>query len=251
MQALEQNGSVEINQLAEQFQVSAMTIRRDLDYLEAEHKIVRTYGGAMLLKDPVREYPHRVKFSRHADAKVAIAEEAMKLVGRGQSVLLDAGSTNFYLAKRLAQVEDVLVITNDVKIALELGDEEHLTILLTGGWMKPKVYSLEGHYGESMLANLHADTAFIGCDAFDLERGAMTNSLTKVTMKQAMMRSAQRKVLVADSSKVQQRALSTFAPLEDFHVLVTDSRIPADFVAACEERGIEVRVAAGGGKPHD
>jgi DeoR/GlpR family transcriptional regulator of sugar metabolism len=240
---IEQRGSVKINQLSEQFGVSAMTIRRDLDYLESEHKIVRTHGGAMLLHDKVQEYPHKIKFERNVEAKKAIAMQAVKLIGQGQSVIIDAGTTNFYLAKQLVHVKDVLLITNDVKIALELGDEEDLRILLTGGLLKQKVYSLEGHSGVSMLASLHADTAFIGCDAFDLEWGAMTSSLTKVTMKQAMLRSAQRKVLIADSSKFQQRALSTFASLEEFHVLITDHRIPNDFVETCQERGIEVIVA--------
>jgi DeoR/GlpR family transcriptional regulator of sugar metabolism len=246
---IEQKGSVQINQLAEQFQVSPMTIRRDLDYLEAEHQIVRTHGGAMLLQERVQEFPHKIKFERHVEAKRAIAREAVKFIGQGQSVIIDAGSTNFFLAQQLVHVKDVLLITNDVKIALELGDEEDLRILLTGGLMKQKVYSLEGHYGESVLQSLHADTAFIGCDAFDLEAGAMTGSLTKVTMKQAMLRSAERKILIADASKWRQRALSTFARLEEFHVIITDDRIPEEFVEACQERGIEV-ITANGEKPH-
>src|SRR5690606_4349727 len=243
LKQIETEGSAQINQLAERFGVSAMTIRRDLDVLEAERRIVRTRGGAMLREDPRREFPHRWKDERNRPAKEAIARRAVALIGSGQSVILDAGSTNLRLARQMTSLQDVMLITNDLKIALELGDVESLHVVLTGGQLKPKVYSLEGHHGVAMLSGFNVDTAFIGCDAFDLERGAMTNSMTKITMKQAMMKSARRRVLLADSSKFEQRALLSFADLTDFHTIITDDGIPPESAEACQKAGIEVIIA--------
>src|SRR5690606_1825619 len=246
LQQIEREGSAQINQLAERFGVSAMTIRRDLDVLEAERKILRTRGGAILREDPRREFPHRWKDEQNQPAKEAIARRAIHLIGSGHSVILDAGSTNLRLARLMTSLHDVVLITNDLKIAWELGDVEGIQMVVTGGRLKPKVYSLEGHYGVSMLSGIHVDTAFIGCDAFDLERGAMTNSMTKISMKQTMMRSARRRVLLADSSKYEQRALCSFADLSAFHTLVTDDGIPPECIEGCQQAGIELIIASKG-----
>jgi DeoR/GlpR family transcriptional regulator of sugar metabolism len=249
LKQIETEGSAQINQLAERFGVSTMTIRRDLDVLEAERKIVRTRGGAMLREDPRREFPLQWKDEQNQPAKEAIARRAVQLIGSGQSVILDAGSTNLRLAREMVSLRDVVLITNDLKIAWELGDVEGIHVVLTGGQLKPQVYSLEGHYGVTMLSGVHVDTAFIGCDAFDLERGAMTNSMTKISMKQTMMKSARRRVLLADSSKFEQRALCSFAELNSFHTIVTDDGIPPECVEACQQAGIELIIALKEGSP--
>lgn len=244
LKQIEREGSAQINQLAQQFGVSHMTIRRDLDVLEAERKIFRTRGGAILREDPRREFPHQWKDEQNQPAKEAIARQAIDLIGSGQSILLDAGSTNLRLARLMTSLHDIVLITNDLKIACELGDMEEIEVVLTGGQLKPKVYSLEGHHGVTMLSGIHVDTGFIGCDAFDLERGAMTNSITKVTMKQAMMKCAKRRVLVADSSKYEQQALCSFADLNAFHTLITDDGIPPECIEACQQAGIEIIIAS-------
>lgn len=243
VQMVQDQGSVQIAQVADGLNVSAMTVRRDLDCLAAEHAIVRTHGGAVLRGDDIREFPLKMKQGLHSDAKAAIAREATKLIGAGQSVIIDAGSTNLRMASALKDFRDLLVITNDVKVAMELGESEGVELLLVGGHLKRGVYSLEGHYSESFLSGLYVDTAFIGCDAFSLQRGVMTNSLTKVSLKKVMLSSSQRRVLMADSSKVERWGTASFADLETFHVLVTDDRISSEFVEACQNLGIEVVVA--------
>lgn len=251
LQKIEQAGVVEINRLAEEFGVSTMTIRRDLDYLEAEQKIIRTYGGAMLRQDNLREYPFGWKDERHVAEKEAIARMAVTLIGEGQSVILDAGSTTLRLARELIRFQDLLLVTNDIKIASEMVDVPGIRVLLTGGELKPQIYSLEGHFSVSMLSRLQVDTAFIGCDAFDAERGAMSNSLSKVAIKQAMLNCARRRILLADASKCGQRALATFADWDQFHAIVTDDHLPMEFQEQCQQWGIEVLIANDGGKVHE
>jgi DeoR/GlpR family transcriptional regulator of sugar metabolism len=233
-------GIVEINELANQFGVSAMTIRRDLDFLEAENKIVRTHGGAIIGEGLSGEFSHKWKDEQNITAKESIARIAASMVHPGYSVILDAGSTNLRIARELVHLEDIFLVTNDVKIAVELGDEEGIQVFLTGGQLKRSVFSLEGHVAESVLSNVHVDLAFIGCDAFDLSRGAMSNSFAKIKLKQVMLKNAQRRVLVADSSKFDQRALFTFAELELFHTIITDENIPVEFIDVCRQQGIEV-----------
>ncbi|PTX64682.1 DeoR family transcriptional regulator [Melghirimyces profundicolus] len=242
-QKLELEGNVKISELASEFNVSAMTIRRDLDQLEREMDLQRTHGGAILSPSHMREFPLKEKATRNAAAKRAIAETALSLVSSGESLIVDAGSTNHAFAQGLKRVHDLLLVTNDVKIALELVDEEGIRVILTGGELKPQVYSLEGPFGEFMLSELNVDIAFIGCDAFDWERGAQTNSLPKIKIKKAMMEQASRRVLMADASKLQQRALARFAGLKDFEVIVTDDRIPEEFREACIDSGVQLLTA--------
>lgn len=242
-QKLELEGNVKIRELASEFRVSAMTIRRDLDQLEQEMDMERTHGGAILGANHMREFPLKEKATRNADAKRAIAETACSLISPGDSIIVDAGSTNHFFAQRLKGIHDLLLVTNDVKISLELGDEEGIRVILTGGELKSQVYSLEGHFGELILGELNVNTAFIGCDAFDWEQGVQTNSLPKVKMKQAMMKRASHRVLMADADKVNQRALARFAELLDFNVIVTDDRISDEFREACEDVSVQLLIA--------
>jgi DeoR/GlpR family transcriptional regulator of sugar metabolism len=101
-----------------------------------------------------------------------------------------------------------------------------------------------------MLSQLQVDTAFIGCDAFDAEKGAMSNSLSKVAIKRAMLHCARRRILLADASKCGQRALATFADWDQFHAIVTDHHLPVEFQEQCRQRGIEVLIADNGGRGH-
>ncbi|QKG84631.1 DeoR/GlpR transcriptional regulator [Kroppenstedtia pulmonis] len=242
-QKLEMEGIVKISDLAEEFGVSAMTIRRDLDQMEQETGIQRTHGGAILTHSPLRESPLMEKVIRNDKAKQAMSKKAFSLLNPGESIILDAGSTNLTFAKELKRLNDLLLVTNDIKIALELGDEESIRVILTGGELKPHVYSLEGFFGESMLQDLHVDTAFLGCDGFGEIGGVQTNSLPKVKMKQAMLERAHRRILMADASKMNQRGLVRFAALEQFHVIVTDDRITDEFREMCRDLNIDLVVA--------
>lgn len=250
-QKLEREGVVKISDLTGELGVSAMTIRRDLDQLEQEMAIRRIHGGAMLNPSRLRESPLREKEIRNGQAKEAMARAALPLLRSGESIILDAGSTLLTFARELKQMQDLLLVTNDIKIAVELGDEEGIRVILTGGELKPHVYSLEGYFGETMLKDLQVDTAFVGCDGFSREGGIQTNSLPKVKMKQAMLKRAGRRVLMADASKLNQPGLVRFASLEEFQVIVTDDRIPDDFREVCEELKIQLIVADRGDERPD
>lgn len=250
-QKLEREGVVKIGDLTGELGVSAMTIRRDLDQLEQEMAIQRTHGGAMLNSTRLRESPLREKEIRNGQAKRAIARAAKSLLSSGESIILDAGSTHLTFARELKQMKDLLLVTNDIKIAVELGDEEGIRVILTGGELKTHVYSLEGYFGETMLQDLQVDIAFVGCDGFSLEGGTQTHSLPKVKMKQTMLQRASRRVLMADASKLNQPGLVRFASLEEFQVIVTDDRIPDDFREVCEELKIQLIVADRGDERPD
>ncbi|SFJ88867.1 DeoR/GlpR family DNA-binding transcription regulator [Thermoflavimicrobium dichotomicum] len=240
MEKIEEQGTVSINQLAEEFGVSAMTIRRDLDGLEKENKIVRTHGGAIARKEDPWELSHKWKDEQNAPVKEKIASVAIQMIQPGHRLILDAGSTNLRLARWMTDLKDIYVVTNDLKIALEFADVSGIKVLLTGGQLKPSVYSLDGFHAESVIENIHVDLAFIGCDAFDWEQGAMSNSLSKIKLKQTMLKSAEKRILIADASKFGKRAFSTFAPLDQFDVILTDDRIPSEFVEKCQQQGIQV-----------
>jgi DeoR/GlpR family transcriptional regulator of sugar metabolism len=178
---LQNQGNIGVSELASRFGVSPMTIRRDLEYLEARQLASRTHGGALLAGDMASEWPHRFKTHAHSVEKQRLAVVATSVVRPGSTIILDAGSTTLEIGRRLKEIKPLTVVTNDIIIARELADEDGITVICTGGEVRRDVYSLDGPFTEWLLQQMHVDLAFIGCDGFDQSSGAMTKTQTKIT----------------------------------------------------------------------
>ena len=138
LEQLNKNEKIDIDALAEELNVSAMTIRRDLNYLEEQEQIIRTLGGAILNKPLVMESSFQTKEGKHADEKRLIAKRAVELVQEHFTILLDSGTTTLEIAKLLKHKRNLTVVTNDIKIAAELMDSE-VKVILTGGEMQNNI----------------------------------------------------------------------------------------------------------------
>ncbi|MCL6454010.1 MAG: DeoR/GlpR family DNA-binding transcription regulator [Alicyclobacillus sp.] len=232
-------GEVEIQELARRFGVSAMTIRRDLKVLTDEGLLERTHGGAMQPDGGLAELTLDDKRESHPHEKEQIADLAMAFVEPGMSLLLDAGTTTFAVAKRLTDVGPLRVITNDLAIAQMLSDVEGLEVYMVGGLVKAGVYSTHGEFALGMLGSIYVDLAFIGCDSFRAE-AAMSRTTTKAAIKQGMMRAAGRTVLLADSSKYGHHSFQRIAPLSAFDAVVSDAAFPETEAAALLDAGVRL-----------
>lgn len=238
---LKRDGRVTVADLAAQFCVSAVTARADLVVLSESGLLVRSHGGAVLAQTAV-DTPIDVKVSLHHDEKVRIGRAAAALVGEGQTILLDSGTTTLEVARALNQraVPGITVITHALNIATEFSHAPHTTLIMIGGILRQISQSFVGPQAEAMLARLHWDHFFLGVNGLDAEGGVYTPDVLESGLNAAMIRTARQTTVVADSSKIGRRSLATIAPLSSIHRLITDTGIRPEDRAAIERLGVKV-----------
>lgn len=239
LEILTREGRVLVVDLASEFRTSQVTIRKDLDVLQAHGRIYRSHGGALPVRESALEDPTlREKEKQHRGEKLRIAAAASRMVREGQVVVLDSGTTTTAIGRVLRKFQNLTIITNAVNIAAELSGSS-LEIILTGGTLRKNSFSLVGPIAEETLRRLHADILFLGVDGFDVKHGLTTPNLLEAKVNRAMMDVARVVVAVCDSSKFGRRTLSSIAPLSGVHCLITDRGIPKADLAALKEIGIQ------------
>jgi DeoR family transcriptional regulator, aga operon transcriptional repressor len=244
---LEQRGFVRVRELSDRFGVSTVTARNDLQALEERHLAHRVHGGAMPVDRARGERSFEEVAAQHAPQKRAIAEAAAALVSPGESILVDVGTTTAAFASALVartSLSEVNVITNGLSIALTLeAAHPRLSIVVTGGTLRPKQHSLVDPLAGSMLKTLSVDTVFLGCNGLDPDAGVTNVNLPEADIKRAMIAASQRCIVLADSTKFGVRALATVCEIDDVDVVVTDSGVADTDVEWLRARGVDVIVA--------
>ena len=240
LEILNQEGRVLVGELARRFRTSQVTIRKDLDMLQANGRIHRTHGGALPSREGALEDPSlREKEKLHRKEKLQIAAAAARMVKEGQVVILDSGTTATAIARALRKFENLTIITNAVNIAAELSGSS-LEVILTGGTLRKNSFSLVGPIAEETLHRLNANILFLGVDGFDAHFGLSTPNLLEAKVNRAMMDVARIAVVVCDSSKFGRRSLSSIAPLSAVHHVITDRGIRKPDLAALKKAGIQL-----------
>ena len=242
MTYLEDNKSATVEELAKNFDVSTMTIRRDLQYLEDNNLIVRTHGGAILNTKLDIEIPLKEKRVRNKEEKKRIAQYAVSLVKDGQTILLDAGTTTMEIAKRLKDKKDLTIVTSDVFIAGYLARNHKFRVFCTGGHVQNMVGACIGPGTSEFLRNINVDISFIGTSSIDLEKGITTPTFEKADVKKQMIKAAGKSVLVTDSSKFGITKFAKICDLEDFDLIITDNKLPASILKELEKLEINIKL---------
>ena len=245
VEEIRRRGAVRVSELTELFDVSDMTIRRDLDALAASGLVAKVHGGATSVVGRSTEEPgFEAKSERQLREKEAIARAAARLVEPGQSIALTAGTTTWRLAHHIIHVPDLTVVTNSIQAANVLHREQRpdLTVVLTGGVRTPSD-ALVGPVAVNTVRSLHVDVVFAGVHGMSADAGFTTPNLLEAETNEALIAAATRVVVVADHTKWGVRGLSQIARLEDAHVLVTDSRIGTEAHALLADHIREVVVA--------
>jgi DeoR/GlpR family transcriptional regulator of sugar metabolism len=238
-----QQPGVSISELAREFGVSEMTIRRDLDVLEQNSQIQRTHGGAVLTERMMFEFDYRERRERNRPEKCAIAAEARKLVQPGQRLILDNGTTTLELAALLKDGERLTVITPSLAVASELQHAGGVQVILLGGILREGSPDLTGPVTEHCLEMFSADLAFQGADAIG-EDGAIYNSdLRLARVDRAMRRIAARTCILADHTKLGRSELGRSGTLADVETFITDKAARADLVRRYARMGPTVITA--------
>ncbi|MDG4793886.1 DeoR/GlpR family DNA-binding transcription regulator [Micromonospora sp. WMMD1082] len=218
-------GGVRVGELAAEFQVSDMTIRRDLDLLHERGLLAKVHGGATVAG--VTDEPgFQAKSVRQQAEKAAIAERAARLVPPGAAIALSAGTTTAELARHLVDVPALTVVTNSLPVADILHDRgrSDQTVVLTGGVRTPSD-ALVGPLAVGAVRSLHLDLLFLGVHGITERTGFTTPNLMEAETNRALVAAADRLVVLADHTKWGTVGISAIAPLAAAHVLVTDDRL--------------------------
>jgi DeoR/GlpR family transcriptional regulator of sugar metabolism len=230
-------GEVGFAELAEEFRVSEMTIRRDVETLEGEGLARRVRGGAISVTSRSYEPPFGIRATTAAAAKTAIGVAAARLVNDGDTIIIDVGTTTLELARALRGRQGITVVTAALPVAIELGNEPGLRVVVTGGQVRPGELSLTGGMAEDAFTTMNCDVAFIGVAGVCVTPGLTEYNPDDARVKRAAIGAARRTIVLADASKLGKIAFATVAPLSLVDALVTDA--PAGHAVVRE-------IAAGG-----
>jgi DeoR/GlpR family transcriptional regulator of sugar metabolism len=205
LQFINEKKKAHTDQLARQFSVSRVTIRRDIDILAQRGLLFKTHGGAVSSNSTfLHEIPYSGKAVINAAAKRAIGRAAARFIEPGDIIILDAGSTTLEIAKNINK-DDVTVLTNDIKIAVELANKPNIHVMVCGGNLSNPVYTLTGNISVDYFKRVHVNKTFLGCDAVDIDFGVSNRTYEEVDVKLAMIRAADEVIMVTDNSKLDKR----------------------------------------------
>lgn len=243
---LRERGTVSAQELVRMLRVSAPTVRRDLERLEADGVLHRVHGGAYLgdsyLSDNPAEAPFGAMLDEHAAEKDLVARAAAGLVQPGKVVLLDIGTTTMRIARHL-RGRGVTVITASIAVLDVLRDDERTGLVLLGGALRRNYRSLVGPLTEDALGTVSADIAFVSCTGVRQDGSVVDDITAEATVKRAIMRSASRAVLAAPASKFPGSGSLRICRLADLHDLITTESADPVTLDRARDAGLNVVTA--------
>ena len=242
---LNANGSVQIADLAVQFGVSPMTIRRDLDELARSDHLVRTHGGALPIQHSTMvDTPFSNRLNAAPDKKATIAALARTTIVPQQNVFLSSGTTVHALAKTLAGHVSMTIVTDAINIAYELVSCPGLTIILIGGEVRSTTFSTTGIVAEDALRAFRFDAAYIGATAVSEDGTVYLGSIAELGIAQRVLSTTKNVYFLVDSTKLGQRDFIRLCELGPHITLVTNDDAPAAYIASYQALGTAVLLAA-------
>lgn len=222
LELLQQKEFISINDLTETLDVSHMTIRRDLQRMEAEGLIKLVSGGAQILRRILSEPSHSQKETLCAQEKDAIGAYAATIIPENSCIYLDAGTTSLALCSKIYERSDLTIVSNDFEVVNFLINKNCASTLIhTGGQIQLQNRSSIGHLAAQTIASLSIDLGFLSASSWEL-RGITTPDPGKVPVKQAVVKASRQRILICDSSKYAQTATFLAVPMSDINTIITD-----------------------------
>jgi len=221
--------------------VSEETVRRDFEKLEADGHLSREHGGAIRINDSQRDLPLGSRETVNVAEKEAIARVALTQIQKGDTVFFDASSTVFRLARLLANLE-VTVLTNGLKVAVELARQPAVEVILVGGVVNHGSLSCQGTLTDQMLESYHVQKVFISCRGLDAERGLSEANAEQAGLRRKIIRLSDQTIVLADHTKMGLKSSYFFARLEDVDTVITDRPLEKKVKQALQKRGCKLLV---------
>jgi DeoR/GlpR family transcriptional regulator of sugar metabolism len=233
---MEGSGGARVSALAQALCVTQETIRRDMQKLERQRKLIRIHGGAIPIREEQRDLPFDVRKTANLEAKRALAARALQEIGEGDVVALDASSTAYELARALPDMP-LTVVTNSVSVSVTLMTCSHIRVVSTGGILEVGSRSYVGSLAEAALQRLNVNKLFLSSKGIDPRRGLSETTDEQARVKRRMMDVSEQVFLLADHSKFGVRSAVFFADTLEANVVITDGQADSAVVAAVRETG--------------
>lgn len=243
LEQLKKEDYVKVQDLSKALNVSEVTIRKDLKYLEERKMLSRNHGSASNILTIMPDRHIDVKEKIQIEEKCRIAEAAKSLIDENDKIILASGTTTLAFANAINESNvSISVITPSVKVSLALCYNPNIEIIQLGGVMRKNAASVTGNDAEDMLKGISCNKLFFGIDGFDLEYGLTTSSLSEAYIHQAMIACSQKIIVLADSSKFGKRGFCKICDLNKIHHVITDSNISAYAENTLRENDIELTI---------
>ena len=252
---IEEHGRARVADLAVQFGVSGVTIRKDLLALETAQRLVRAHGGAIAIDRSRPELSFDIRERLQAEEKVRIGAAGAALVDDGESIVMDASTTALSVARQLKTRPgwtQLTIITNGLRIASELAGQPGITVLMLGGRVRWEALSVVGQLGDGLFDRINVQKAFLGAAGFTVKSGLADATEEEAQIKRSMVAAAREVIAIVDHTKWERAAFATFCPTDEIAMVLTDAAAPAPMVEELRRRNIDVRlVDDGAGRPAD
>ena len=243
LEILRTKGRVEVTELCQVFNVTNMTIRRDLDDLERAGLLIRSRGGALLSDtNMLVEHPFNIRLNEKKEQKMAIASAAAGSIKDGRKVFLGSGTTVWYLAQRIDNSRRLIIVTDAINIAAELVTRPSITIIQIGGELRPNTYSTVGAFAEDMMRQFICQHAYIGVTGIGLDGSLYVASVAEAGLFRTVFETSHSIYVLADSSKLGVEDFVIIGKLQTNYTLITDSGADPALVANYQNMGITVVV---------
>lgn len=236
---ISQKKRILVKEISNIFNISEVTIRKDLEILEKRGILTKVHGGAILNQSSIIDLALTEKERIYPREKDRIAQKAQEMINYGDVIILDSGSTTTQIARHIKFKKGIKVITNAINIASELAASE-IDLILTGGILREKSFSLVGPIAEDTLREVTADKLFLGVDGIDFHFGLTTPNVLEAKVNELMVKAASEVILVADSSKFGRRRMGVIDKVTAVDKIITDKNIPQEVLNRLKTMDIEV-----------
>ncbi|MEI6197425.1 MAG: DeoR/GlpR family DNA-binding transcription regulator [Verrucomicrobiota bacterium] len=230
-----------LEELAQHVEASVSTVRRDLTTLEAAGNLRRTHGGARIITPKTDEFAFSSRDAHQLSEKEAIGKACAELIGANQSVILDAGTTVYHVARYLEE-KAPQIVTNSLPVANLFASANKVEVILAGGVIYPRLGVLVGPMTVEAFSKMRADVAIMSAGGITLE-GVTNSHALLIDIQRAMLKAAQKIIFCLDHSKFGRQSVSPLCGLDMVDTIVTDSHAPQELVASLRAHGVEVIVA--------
>jgi DeoR/GlpR family transcriptional regulator of sugar metabolism len=245
LKLLEETDTLSVKDLAREFKVSAPTLYKDLDTLEQERLIVKSYGGIQLLKDDKYRHDFFHQLEVEKESKEAIASRAVELIRDGETIFLDASTTTYYLCKELkkSRLRNITLVTNSAFIPTELIMHDQFRIICIGGVLDRASAEFVGPHPELYLENIHAKTFFFSVRSMSPEKGVLDHyNPNDIRIKSMFFENADRGVCLVDSTKFFKTGTVNWVGYDRLKTIITDRNVLPEVMTRLEDNGVEVLV---------
>ncbi|MGC1632888.1 MAG: transcriptional repressor AgaR [Gelidibacter sp.] len=245
VEEISQNSLVKIKDFVKRFNVSEVTIRKDLISLEEKGQLIRVRGGA-IKNNSKSSFSHMTvndKQEHNLLEKQQIGKAAAALIQEGDTIILDSGTTTLEVVKNLERFNNLKIITTALNVAIALNEFKRFNVIIPGGYLNNDTLSLTGHMAEAFLENFYCDKLFLGVDSFSIEKGLSTPVPEEAFVNQIMISIAKEVIAIFDSSKFHKRGFAFIANVKDIDTIITDSGIPQEINRKLIEMGKRVIIA--------